>query len=48
MAIKRAKIVDPKTGARVADPEFVGQKLTSGGTGTSWPEVRSKYQKGQR
>ena len=48
MAIKRAKIVDPKTGARVADPEFVGQKLTSGGTGTSWPEVRSQYQKGQR
>ena len=42
------KIVDPKTGARVADPEFVGQKLTSGSTGTSWPEVRSQYQKGLR
>jgi len=42
------KIVDPKTGARVADPEFVGVKLTSGSTGSSWPEVRSQYQKGLR
>jgi hypothetical protein len=42
------KIVDPKTGARVADPEFVGAKLTSGSTGSSWPEVRSQYQKGLR
>ena len=42
------KIVDPKTGARVADPSFVGASLSSGGTGTSWPEVRSQYQKGQR
>jgi hypothetical protein len=42
------KIVDPKTGARVADPNFVGVKTSSGGTGTSWPEVRSQYQKGKR
>lgn len=48
MAVKKAKIVDPKTGARVADPEFVGMKLNSGAVGTSWPEVRSQYQKGQR
>lgn len=48
MAVKKTKIVDPKTGARVADPSFVGASLSSGGTGTSWPEVRSQYQKGQR
>jgi hypothetical protein len=48
MAVKKTKIVDPKTGARVADPSFVGMSLSSGGTGTSWPEVRSQYQKGQR
>lgn len=41
------KIVDPKTGARVADPTFVGRSLTSGGTGTSWPEVRKQYQSGK-
>lgn len=48
MAVKKTKIVDPKTGARVADPSFVGMSLSSGGTGTSWPEVRSQYQKGKR
>lgn len=42
------RIVDPKTGARVADPNFVGIQTSSGGTGTSWPEVRSQYQKGKR
>ncbi len=42
------KIVDPKTGARVADPEFVGARTTHGGTGTSWPEVRKEYQSGKR
>jgi hypothetical protein len=48
MAVKKTKIVDPKTGARVADPDFAGAKLTSGSTGSSWPEVRSQYQKGLR
>lgn len=48
MAVRKVKIVDPKTGARVADPEFVGMKLDSGSVGSSWPEVRSQYQKGQR
>jgi len=42
------KIVDPKTGARVADPSFTGMALSSGSTGSSWPEVRSQYQKGLR
>lgn len=42
------KIVDPKTGARVADPDFVGVKTSSGSTGTSWPEVRKEYQSGKR
>ena len=48
MAVRKAKIVDPKTGARVADPEFVGVKTSSGSTGTSWPEVRSQYKQGKR
>jgi hypothetical protein len=48
MAVKKTKIVDPKTGARVADPDFAGARLTSGSTGSSWPEVRSQYQKGLR
>lgn len=48
MAVKKVKIVDPKTGARMADPEVVGTKYASGSTGSSWPEVRSQYQKGLR
>ena len=42
------KIVDPKTGARIADPEFSGMALSQGATGTNWPEVRTQYQKGKR
>lgn len=48
MAVKKTKIVDPKTGARVADPDFAGARLTSGSTGTSWPEVRKQYKQGLR
>jgi hypothetical protein len=42
------KIVDPKTGARIADPEFSGMALDQGATGTNWPEVRTQYKKGLR
>jgi hypothetical protein len=48
MAVKKTKIVDPKTGARIADPEFSGMALSQGATGTNWPEVRNQYKKGLR
>ena len=42
------RIVDPKTKARIADPEFSGMALDQGATGTNWPEVRTQYKKGLR
>jgi hypothetical protein len=40
------KTTDPKTGARIADPEVVGKK-TEYGTVSSWPDVRKMYQAGK-
>ena len=38
------KTTDPKTGARIADPEVYGKKVEEGTVG-SWPEARKIYQK---
>ena len=38
------KTTDPKTGARIADPEVYGKKVSEGRVG-SWPEARQLYQK---
>ena len=38
------KTTDPKTGARIADPEVYGKKIEEGRVG-SWPEARQLYQK---
>jgi hypothetical protein len=42
------KTVDPKTGARIADPEKVGQESQKGSTYSSWPEVRKQYKEGKQ
>lgn len=39
---------DPKTGARIADPDVYGKKLPGdAGTVSSWPDVRKMYQEGK-
>lgn len=38
---------DPLTGARIADPTLIGATPKSGGTVSSWPEVRKLYQSGK-
>ena len=40
------KTTDPKTGARIADPDVYGKEI-DGGTVSSWPEVRTMYQQGK-
>ena len=35
------KTTDPKTGARIADPEVYGQTLPDNSKVSSWPEVRT-------
>ena len=40
------KTTDPKTGARIADPDVYGKEV-DGGTVSSWPEVRTMYQQGK-
>lgn len=37
---------DPKTGARIADPEVQGQILPDGSRVASWPELRNMFQAG--
>lgn len=38
---------DPKTGARIADPEVQGQTLPDGSRVASWPELREMYKSGK-
>ena len=40
------KTTDPKTGARISDPDVYGKEV-DGGTVSSWPEVRTMYQQGK-
>ena len=43
------KTVDPKTGARIANPNTpTGSDAGQGATYLSWPEVRDQYQKGKQ
>ena len=41
------KTVDPKTGARIADPEKVGRESQRGMTYSSWPEMQKQYKEGK-
>jgi len=42
------KTTDPKTGARIADPEVYGQSLPGdSGKVSSWPELRTMFQSGK-
>lgn len=40
------KTTDPITGARIADPDVIGKKYSSG-TVSSWPDVRKLYKAGR-
>lgn len=41
------KTTDPKTGARIADPEVYGQTLPDNSKVSSWPELRTMFKSGK-
>jgi len=38
---------DPKTGARISDPDVYGQTIKGGAKVSSWPDLRTMYQSGK-